>query len=141
MPGGRELDLQSGQLSRWRNPEGRSAKVILSFVDASKVSDAEKFRPGLPVVVVFEPRSSTRAAANEYKRVVENSQSIYETVRDRLVAAGAAWTVSDAGADRQREVAKRSAQRAPLPHSSQDQTRSNGVTAASFDGPTSRLDQ
>ena len=93
--GGRELDQQTGLLSRWRNPAGRSAKVTLSFDDESKVSNADKFRPGLPVVVVFEPRSSSRAAENEMRRVVEDSLSIYGTVQARLAAATSVWSAAD----------------------------------------------
>jgi multidrug resistance efflux pump len=84
---GREIDPQTGLLSRWRHPANRSAKVVLAFEDESQVANAEKFRPGLPVVVVFEPRSSSRASVNEVRRIVEDSSSIYQTVRNRLSAA------------------------------------------------------
>jgi multidrug resistance efflux pump len=92
---GREIDPQTGLLSRWRNPGTRSAKVILAFEDASKVANAEKFRPGLPVVVVFEPRSSGRASVNEVRRIVEVTRPIYETVRQRLTAVVTAWSLAE----------------------------------------------
>ena len=92
---GREIDPQTGLLSRWRNPGARSAKVILAFEDASKVANAEKFRPGLPVVVVFQPRSSSRASVDDFRRAVENTGSIYRTVRNRLAAVLTAWSVEE----------------------------------------------
>ena len=92
---GREFDPQTGLLSRWRTSAGRSAKVILSFDDENQVSNTDKFRPGLPVVVVFEPRTSSRAAENEMRRVVEDSLSIFETVQSRLAAATSIWSVAD----------------------------------------------
>jgi multidrug resistance efflux pump len=42
----------------WRGPTDRSAKVKLQFDDPKKVEDYQRYRSGLPVVVVFEKRST-----------------------------------------------------------------------------------
>ncbi len=42
----------------WRGPADRTAKVTIRFDDPRLVSDAERYRSGLPVVVVFEQRST-----------------------------------------------------------------------------------
>ena len=65
----RQIDRTSGFLKeqgtaqapsyRWRGASDRSAKVLISFVESKKVEDFEKYRSGLPVVVVF-PQRSTR---------------------------------------------------------------------------------
>lgn len=44
---------------RWRGPVDRSARVLLEFADPAKVKNADKYRSGLPVVVVFPQRSSS----------------------------------------------------------------------------------
>ena len=38
---------------RWRAPLDRTAKVTLAFPDPKRVADAERYRSGLPVVVIF----------------------------------------------------------------------------------------
>ena len=42
----------------WRGAQDRSAKITIEFEDTSKVADFERYRAGLPVVVVFEQRST-----------------------------------------------------------------------------------
>jgi multidrug resistance efflux pump len=42
----------------WRGPTDRSAKVTIAFDDQAKVADPEKYRSGLPVIVVFPQRST-----------------------------------------------------------------------------------
>jgi len=42
---------------RWRGPVDRSAKVILAFKNPERVRDVDRYRSGLPVVVVFKQRS------------------------------------------------------------------------------------
>lgn len=42
----------------WRGPADRSAKVSIRFDDPRLISDAERYRSGLPVVVVFEKRTT-----------------------------------------------------------------------------------
>ncbi len=64
----REIDRTSGfvreQFERqnpgygWRGPHDRSAKITIEFDEAAKVADIERYRSGLPVVVVFEQRST-----------------------------------------------------------------------------------
>ncbi|MEQ1647464.1 MAG: HlyD family efflux transporter periplasmic adaptor subunit [Hyphomicrobiaceae bacterium] len=44
---------------RWRGSTDRSAKVTIGFSDPTKVADVDKYRSGLPVVVVF-PQRTTR---------------------------------------------------------------------------------
>ena len=43
---------------QWRGAHDRSAKIIIEFEEPEKVRDTERFRAGLPVVVVFEQRST-----------------------------------------------------------------------------------
>ncbi len=43
---------------RWRGPVDRSAKVTLQFSDPAKVRNADRYRSGLPVVVIFPQRST-----------------------------------------------------------------------------------
>jgi multidrug resistance efflux pump len=45
---------------RWRSNVDRSAKVIIAFADPARVQDVERYRSGMPVVVVF-PRNSPSA--------------------------------------------------------------------------------
>jgi hypothetical protein len=42
----------------WRGASDRSAKITIEFNDQSKIEDYERYRAGLPVVVVFEQRST-----------------------------------------------------------------------------------
>ncbi len=42
----------------WRGPADRTGKVSIKFDDPRLVSDAERYRSGLPVVVVFEKRTT-----------------------------------------------------------------------------------
>ncbi len=55
---------------RWRGPVDRTAKVMLSFVDTDKVRDVDKYRSGLPVVVVFPQRSSNALIAAIRQRFI-----------------------------------------------------------------------
>ena len=43
---------------RWRGSVDRSAQVLISFQDVKRVADAQRYRSGLPVVVVFPQRSN-----------------------------------------------------------------------------------
>ena len=43
---------------QWRGAHDRSAKITIEFVDPTKVANVERYRSGLPVVVVFEQRST-----------------------------------------------------------------------------------
>lgn len=63
----RQIDRTSGFMQeqaqatppgyRWRSSQDRSAKVVISFSDTEKVQDVERYRSGMPVVVVFPRRS------------------------------------------------------------------------------------
>jgi multidrug resistance efflux pump len=52
---------------RWRGAVDRSAKVTITFNDATKVADVERYRSGLPVVAVF-PQRSTNAMTGSLKQ-------------------------------------------------------------------------
>ena len=43
---------------RWRGNVDRSAQVVISFKDTRRVADTQRYRSGLPVVVVFPQRSN-----------------------------------------------------------------------------------
>ena len=53
---------------RWRGPVDRSAKVTLAFNNPAKVRDVERYRSGLPVVVVFPQRSTNSLLASIRQR-------------------------------------------------------------------------
>ena len=54
----REQDQRQSPGYGWRGPHDRSAQIVIDFADAKKVSDDDRYRAGLPVVVVFEQRST-----------------------------------------------------------------------------------
>lgn len=64
----KEIDRTSGFLGeqserqlpgyQWRGAHDRSAKITIEFSEPEKVRDVERYRSGLPVVVVFEQRST-----------------------------------------------------------------------------------
>jgi hypothetical protein len=43
---------------RWRGSVDRSAQVVIGFKDLRRVADTDRYRSGLPVVVVFPQRSN-----------------------------------------------------------------------------------
>jgi hypothetical protein len=49
---------------RWRGPIDRTAKVTLAFADPLKVANADRYRPGLPVVAIFPQRTSNSILAS-----------------------------------------------------------------------------
>ena len=54
----REQDMRQNPGYGWRGPTDRSAKIIIDFQETERVADIEHYRSGLPVVVVFEQRST-----------------------------------------------------------------------------------
>ena len=64
----REIDRTSGFMREqnerqnpgysWRGPHDRTAKITIEFEDPKQIEDYERYRAGLPVVVVFEQRST-----------------------------------------------------------------------------------
>jgi len=54
----REQDQRQAPGYAWRGPLDRSARVSIQFNDSRKVDDVERYRSGLPAVVVFERRST-----------------------------------------------------------------------------------
>lgn len=48
---------------RWRGPVDRSAKVMLDFEDPARVRDYDRYRSGMPVVVIFPQRSTNSVVA------------------------------------------------------------------------------
>ena len=59
----REQSAQGQAGYRWRSSNDRSAVVVVEFKDAGRVSDIERYRAGLPVVVVFPQRSQRSLSA------------------------------------------------------------------------------
>ena len=55
---------------RWRGPVDRTAKVTLAFKDPTKLKDVDRYRSGLPVVVVFPQRSSNALIAAIRQRFI-----------------------------------------------------------------------
>ena len=58
---------------RWRGNADRSAKVMIGFSEPAKVVDGDKYRAGLPVVVVF-PQRSTRTLSSMIGQKFSNAQ-------------------------------------------------------------------
>ena len=56
----------------WRGATDRSAKVTISFDDTSRVADSERYRSGLPVVVIF-PQRSTNSLLTSIKQKFQMS--------------------------------------------------------------------
>jgi len=54
----REQDQRQSPGYGWRGPHDRSAQIVIDFADPKKVTDDDRYRAGLPVVVVFEQRST-----------------------------------------------------------------------------------
>ena len=78
----REIDRTSGFIQEqqqrqnpgygWRGATDRSAKVKIEFSDPKQVEDFERYRSGLPVVVVFEQRS-TNSLLNKIKKKISTT--------------------------------------------------------------------
>jgi multidrug resistance efflux pump len=64
-----EENRAQGPGYRWRGPHDRSAKVTLAFTDPAKVRDVERYRSGLPVVVIFPQRSTNSVLASIRQRL------------------------------------------------------------------------
>lgn len=54
----REQDQRQSPGYGWRGPHDRSAKIEIEFNETQTLQDHERYRAGLPVVVVFEQRST-----------------------------------------------------------------------------------
>lgn len=54
----REQEARQSPGYSWRGAHDRTAKITIEFTDAAAIGDAERYRAGLPVVVVFEQRST-----------------------------------------------------------------------------------
>ncbi|MGL4395032.1 MAG: HlyD family efflux transporter periplasmic adaptor subunit [Hyphomicrobium sp.] len=59
----KEQDQRQAPGYGWRGASDRSAKITLTFADPDKVADFERYRAGLPVVVVFEQRTTNSLLA------------------------------------------------------------------------------
>ncbi|MGQ0672844.1 MAG: HlyD family efflux transporter periplasmic adaptor subunit [Hyphomicrobium sp.] len=68
----REQDQRQNPGYAWRGPTDRSAKVTIAFVDPAKVADHDRYRSGLPVVVVFERRSTNSLTSSISKKLDMN---------------------------------------------------------------------
>ncbi|MDX2307753.1 MAG: HlyD family efflux transporter periplasmic adaptor subunit [Hyphomicrobium sp.] len=57
----REQEAQGIMAYEWRGQHDRSAMVTIAFDEPEKVRDEDKYRPGLPVIAVFDQRSTSPA--------------------------------------------------------------------------------
>ena len=64
----RENDERQNPGYGWRGPHDRSAKIDIEFENPALVSDPERYRAGLPVIVVFEQRSTNSLLATIKKK-------------------------------------------------------------------------
>lgn len=64
----REQDQRNNPGYGWRGPSDRSAKIEMEFIDPKRVTDSERYRSGLPVVVVFEQRTTNSLLASIKKK-------------------------------------------------------------------------
>ncbi len=64
----RENDQRQNPGYGWRGPHDRSAKIEIAFEDPARVADPERYRSGLPVIVVFEQRSTNSLLATIKKK-------------------------------------------------------------------------
>ncbi|MEZ5844600.1 MAG: HlyD family efflux transporter periplasmic adaptor subunit [Hyphomicrobiaceae bacterium] len=65
----REQDQRANPGYAWRGPTDRSARVAIAFTDPKSVADADVYRAGLPVVAVFEQRSTNSLLAALRKKL------------------------------------------------------------------------
>jgi multidrug resistance efflux pump len=65
----REQEQRQNPGYAWRGPSDRSAKVTIEFEDPAKVADIERYRAGLPVVVVFERRATNSILSGIAKKL------------------------------------------------------------------------
>lgn len=64
----REQDQRQNPGYGWRGAHDRSAQIEIEFEDPRKIQDSERYRAGLPVVVVFEQRSTNSLLATIKKK-------------------------------------------------------------------------
>ncbi|HPG89466.1 MAG TPA: HlyD family efflux transporter periplasmic adaptor subunit, partial [Hyphomicrobium sp.] len=60
---------RQGSGYQWRGANDRSAKITISFEDPQQLADYERYRSGLPVVVVFEQRSTNSIVSALKKKI------------------------------------------------------------------------
>lgn len=53
----------------WRGPTDRSARITIDFEDPQQVADQDRYRSGLPAVVVFEQRSTNSLISTLKKKL------------------------------------------------------------------------
>jgi hypothetical protein len=68
----REQDQRANPGYNWRGPTDRSAKVTIDFEEPSRVADPDRYRSGLPVVVIF-PQRSTNALLSSIMQKFQTS--------------------------------------------------------------------
>jgi len=54
----KEQDQRQSPGYGWRGPSDRSAKITIDFSEPQKLSDYDRYRSGLPAIIVFEQRST-----------------------------------------------------------------------------------
>lgn len=67
-----EQDQRQTPGYNWRGPTDRSAKVTIAFEEPGRVVDPDRYRSGLPVVVIF-PQRSTNALLTSIKHKFQMS--------------------------------------------------------------------
>ena len=67
-----EQDQRHAPGYNWRGPTDRSAKVTIDFEEPSRVADPDRYRSGLPVVVIF-PQRSTNALLSSIMQKFQTS--------------------------------------------------------------------
>jgi multidrug resistance efflux pump len=65
----KEQGLAQGPGYRWRGATDRSAKVTIAFNDERRVSDVERYRSGLPTVVIFPQRSTNQLTGSLRQKI------------------------------------------------------------------------
>ena len=65
----REQDQRAQPGYNWRGPTDRSARVAIAFTDPATVADADVYRAGLPVIAIFEQRSTNSLTAALRKKL------------------------------------------------------------------------
>jgi multidrug resistance efflux pump len=65
----KEQGLAQGPGYRWRGATDRSAKVTIAFADQRRVTDVERYRAGLPTVVIF-PQRTTNQLTNSLRQKI-----------------------------------------------------------------------
>jgi multidrug resistance efflux pump len=70
----REQDQRQNPGYGWRGPTDRTAKVTIEFANPLKVESHERYRSGLPVVVIFPQRSTNALTSSIRQKLMQALQ-------------------------------------------------------------------